>query len=83
VRNSGHPNTINSEFISSLHEEINVKNLYLLLMIIATLGLTACEEGPAEETGERIDEITTDTRNAIEDACEDVKDGVDAEDKNC
>jgi len=60
-----------------------VKKLYLLLAIIATLGLSACEDGPAEDAGERIDEVTEDTRNAIEDACEEVKDGVDAKDKNC
>ena len=43
----------------------------------------ACGDGAAEDAGEKIDEVVTDTGNAIEDACEDVKEGVDAKDKDC
>ena len=42
-----------------------------------------CGDGAAEDAGETIDEVVTDTGNAIEDACEDVKEGVDAKDKDC
>ncbi|MEL0628218.1 hypothetical protein [Psychromonas aquatilis] len=45
--------------------------------------LSACSEGPAEETGEQLDETATDIGNSIEDTCEDVKDTLDAADKDC
>lgn len=46
---------------------------YLALMVfIATLGLTACEKGPAEDLGEKIDDAATDVGNAVEDICDDV-----------
>ena len=35
------------------------------------------------DAGEELDEIVTDAGNAVEDAGEDVKEGVDAEDKDC
>ncbi|MEI8641899.1 hypothetical protein P4S68_15575 [Pseudoalteromonas sp. Hal099] len=37
----------------------------------------------AEEAGERIDEAVTDVQNSVEDACENVKEGVNAEETNC
>jgi hypothetical protein len=58
-------------------------------LTIATLFLTAllaagCEqEGPAERAGEKLDDAATDVGNAIEDACEDVKEGAGADDKDC
>ncbi|WJG11358.1 hypothetical protein [Aliiglaciecola sp. LCG003] len=61
----------------------NLKKLTLLSMILGSLTLvTACDDG-AENAGEKIDEVMTDTGNAIEDACEDVKEGVKAEDTDC
>lgn len=54
-----------------------------MLLVIFSLGLTACDDGPAEDLGERIDDATTDAGNAIEDACEDVKDAAGADNKNC
>lgn len=51
------------------------------LLLLATLSLTACEEGPAEKMGRDIDnaardvgDAARDAGNAIEDACEDVTD---------
>ena len=48
------------------------------------------DEGPAEETGEALDDAGAalrdsgeDARNAIEDACEEAREGVDAEDTDC
>ncbi|QKX17591.1 hypothetical protein [Microbulbifer sp. YPW1] len=47
-------------------------------------GITACEkESGAEEVGETIDETVTDMGNAVEDACEDVKEKAGAEDQDC
>jgi len=63
---------------------MNIKNkLLLILTVVAALGLTACSDNNAENAGEKIDEVMTDTGNAIEDACEDAKDGLGAEDKDC
>lgn len=42
------------------------------LMLLGTLSLTACNEGPAEKMGRDIDNAATDVGNAVEDACEDV-----------
>ena len=54
-----------------------------LIVMTAVFGLAACEDGPAEGAGEKIDKMATDAGNAIEDACEDVKEGVKAEDTDC
>lgn len=53
------------------------------LALFLTLGLTACTDNKAEDAGEKVDEVMTDTGNAIEDACEEVKEGVEANDTNC
>jgi hypothetical protein len=45
--------------------------------------LSACTDGPAEKTGEKIDDASTDIENSIEDTCEGVKDTLNAEDKDC
>lgn len=64
--------------------KITMKNLSTILlstMFVLTLG--ACSDGPGETTGEKVDKIVTDAGNAIEDTCEDIKDNVDAKDKDC
>ncbi|ABE56984.1 conserved hypothetical protein [Shewanella denitrificans OS217] len=53
------------------------------LMLLLTAGLTACSDDKAETAGEKIDEAITDAGNAVEDACEDVKESVDAKDPDC
>lgn len=64
-----------------------MKNLKLLsklsLVALFTLSLAACGDDSAEEAGETVDELVTDAGNAVEDACEEVKEGVDAKDKDC
>ena len=61
-----------------------LKKFTLLSMVLASLALvTGCEKNDAETAGEKIDEMATDAGNAIEDACEDVKEGMKAEDKDC
>ncbi|WP_413692227.1 hypothetical protein [Psychromonas sp. KJ10-2] len=45
--------------------------------------LGACSEGPAEKTGKKVDSAVTDVTNSIEDTCEDVKDSLNTEDKDC
>lgn len=63
-----------------------MKSVKILMfsLLISMFALTACEQkGPAEELGEEIDNAATDFGNAVEDACEDIKDAADAKDKDC
>lgn len=70
---------------------MNIAKLVLLLMV-GSFAIAGCEsdDGPAERTGERLDEAGEelqqagrDAGNAVEDACEDVKEGAGAEDTDC
>ena len=64
--------------------KISIKQLgTFLLAAVFVFTLSACSEGPAEEAGEKLDEIAEDAGNAVEDACEDVKDATEAKDKDC
>jgi len=61
----------------------NLKYITTTLMALtAVFALSACD-GEAENAGEKVDEMVTDAGNAVEDACEDVKDAADAKDKDC
>ncbi|KXI28080.1 hypothetical protein [Paraglaciecola hydrolytica] len=61
-----------------------LKNLGLMALLLTSLaGMTACEDNNAEELGEKLDKTVTDAGNAVEDACEEVKEGVDAKDTDC
>ncbi|MGX9462059.1 hypothetical protein ACWXWU_12595 [Shewanella sp. A14] len=53
------------------------------LMVLFTAGLSACSDNKAENAGEKVDEMIQDAGNAVEDACEDVKEGMKAEDPDC
>ncbi|MBU3004564.1 hypothetical protein [Paraglaciecola arctica] len=53
-----------------------------LLALTAVFALSACD-GEAEDAGEKLDEIATDAGNAVEDACEDLKEAAKAENDNC
>lgn len=70
-----------------LEKEIDMKPFTLMtsaaFALLLALGLTACSDNKAEDAGEKIDEVMTDTGNAIEDACEEVKEGVKAKDTKC
>ena len=54
-----------------------------ILLFAFVISLTACEDGSAERLGENIDNAARDAGNAVEDLCEDIKDAVDAADRNC
>lgn len=55
---------------------IQVKRLLLLLAFALPLG--ACDrQGPAEETGERIDDTARETRERVDDAGDRLRDSVD------
>ena len=63
---------------------ISFKHFSKIVAVSAfTLLLAACGDGEAEDAGEKLDEMVTDAGNAVEDVCEDVKEGVDAKDKDC
>lgn len=51
--------------------------------LFASAFIMGCEDNHAEEAGERIDEAVTDVQNSVEDTCEEVKEGVNAEETNC
>ncbi|MCQ8877953.1 MULTISPECIES: hypothetical protein [Pseudoalteromonas] len=54
-----------------------------VIALFASFFIMGCEDNHAEEAGERIDEAVTDVQNGVEDACEEVKEGVNAEETNC
>ncbi len=69
-----------------------MKNITIIpLAVLLAILLSACDrQGPAEKAGERIDEVTEDIReggedfgNEIEDACEELKEDMGAEDEDC
>lgn len=60
------------------------KNLLkVLVVLVFVLLLVVCGDGEVEDVGEELDEIVIDVGNVVEDVCEDVKEGVDVEDKDC
>ncbi|MFP3426688.1 hypothetical protein [Pseudoalteromonas sp. SIMBA_162] len=54
-----------------------------LIGLFASFFIMGCQDNNAEEAGERIDEVVTDVQNSVEDTCEEVKEGVNAEETNC
>ncbi|TVU83559.1 hypothetical protein FQP85_10285 [Pseudoalteromonas neustonica] len=54
-----------------------------MIALFASFFIMGCEDNHAEEAGERIDEAVTDVQNKVEDACEEVKEGVNAKETNC
>jgi len=63
---------------------ITLKSLLKLATVsVFAMSVVACGDGEAENAGEELDEMVTDAGNAVEDACEDVKEGVDAKDDDC
>ena len=56
----------------------------VILILATTFMLGACEqEGPMERAGEKLDNAATDAGNAVEDACEDAKKNMGADDTDC
>ncbi len=55
------------------------------MLLLGSMAITGCDQndGSMEKMGKNIDEAATDMGNDVEDACEDVKESVNAEDKNC
>jgi hypothetical protein len=60
------------------------KNLLsIALSALFVLSLAACSDGPAEDAAEEFDTVVEDAGNAIEDACEETKEALDAKDEDC
>jgi len=58
--------------------------ILMALLLTSMFLLMGCEEkGPAEKLGANIDEKVTEAKNKLEDTCEEVKEAVDAKDKDC
>ena len=63
---------------------MNFKKLSIIFAsFLMVFTLSACNEGPAEEAGSNIDEAMTDAGNAMEDTCEDAKEGMGMKDQDC
>jgi predicted small secreted protein len=61
-----------------------LKKFTLLAMVFSSLTLVAaCDDNNAQSAGEKVDEMVTDAGNAVEDACEEVKEGAKAKDTDC
>ena len=64
--------------------DISRKVLIAAFAAVFSLGIAGCDDGTdAEEVGEKIDEQLNDAGNAVEDACEEVKEKAGAEDEDC
>ncbi|GAB1257975.1 hypothetical protein NBRC116494_24770 [Aurantivibrio plasticivorans] len=60
------------------------------MLLASILLMTGCDQGPAEEFGEEVDDVVsnvedkaTEVGNAIEDKCEEIKAEAGAEDSDC
>ncbi len=67
-----------------------MKNLTTFLKLFGIISVmlfatTACDtnDGTMEEAGEKIDNVASDVANEVEDACEDMKEGLDTKDTDC
>lgn len=60
-----------------------IKRLSMISVMLFAISACDSNEGPMEEAGEKIDNATTDLGNKVEDACEGVKEGLNANDPNC
>ena len=61
----------------------NKKGRVIFLAVLFML-ITACEqEGAAEKLGGKLDNMVQDVGNQIEDSCEEMKEGMKAEDTDC
>ncbi|GGO66370.1 hypothetical protein [Bowmanella pacifica] len=54
-----------------------------LFLLMGVFTLAACEPGPAERTGEKIDETIEDVGNKLEDTCEEAKEKAGMKDDDC
>ena len=55
-----------------------------VLIFLAAAFTAACEEkGPMEELGADLDEMADEVEQAVDDACEELKEQVDAQDTDC
>lgn len=64
---------------------MKIKTLLIqaLFVMFTITGVVACDEGPAENAGEKMDQAIKDAGNKAEDLCEDAKEGVNAKDTDC
>jgi predicted small secreted protein len=61
-----------------------LKKLVMLSLVLSSVTfMSGCNDNSAEEAGEKIDEVVTDAGNAVEDACEEVKESAGAKDSDC
>lgn len=67
-----------------MNNQLSKYTLTAALILTLGGGIAGCkQEGPAETTGKKLDEVTTDIGNAVEDKCEEAKKAAGAEDTRC
>ena len=59
------------------------KTSIIALALTFPLVLAGCDDGPAENAGEKMDQAVQDMGNKVEDTCESMKEGVGAKDTDC
>ncbi|WP_286233667.1 hypothetical protein [Thalassotalea sediminis] len=60
-----------------------LSTLLTVSLLTFTFALVGCSDGPAEDAGEKVDDVITDAENKAEDLCEQAKEKLDTEDKDC
>ena len=60
-----------------------IKIFSMISVMIFAVAACDSDDGAMEKAGAKIDNATTDLGNKVEDACEDVKEGLNAKDPNC
>ncbi len=66
---------------------MNKQLIAIVVTAVFALGLTGCGddsiEDSADKAADQIEDTTTNLSNRVEDACEEVKEGMNAEDDDC
>ncbi len=60
-----------------------IKILSMISVMLFAISACDSDDGAMENAGEKMDKATTDLGNQVEDACENLKEGLDAKDSDC
>ena len=75
-RTSGLTNWLVNDYERKMTMKFNATLASALVLIFATAGLVACQKGPAEKAGEKIDNAAKNVGEKVEHAGEKIKDSV-------
>jgi hypothetical protein len=60
-----------------------IKILSMISVMLFAISACDSDDGAMENAGEKMDNAATDLGNQVEDACEKLKEGLDAKDSDC